>query len=65
MELSPRVVIISTTFMYGKEILERLVEEIHASAPDVFVIGGSPLWEEQTSIMCADDFWTKDSACAG
>ena len=39
----PRVVIISTTFIPGKQNLIKLVADIRELAPDVFVIAGGPL----------------------
>jgi hypothetical protein len=43
LERNPRVVIISTTFIPGKQILVKLVADIRSLAPDVFVIAGGPL----------------------
>lgn len=43
LENSPRSVVISTTFLYGKQTLKKLVDNIRAAAPDVFVIAGGPL----------------------
>ena len=40
---NPRVVIISTTFMPGKQILNKLVADIRELAPDVFIVAGGPL----------------------
>ena len=39
----PRVVIISTTFIPGKQKLIKLVADIRELAPDVFIIAGGPL----------------------
>lgn len=42
LERTPRAVIISTTFMVGKQTLRKLIEDIRNIAPDVFIIvGGS------------------------
>ena len=43
LERNPRVVIISTTFMPGKQILNKLVADIRDLAPDVFIVAGGPL----------------------
>ena len=43
LEASPRSVVISTTFFYGKQTLKKMVDEIRDMAPDVFVIAGGPL----------------------
>ncbi len=43
LDLNPRVVIISTTFIPGKQNLIKLVAEIRELAPDVFIITGGPL----------------------
>jgi radical SAM superfamily enzyme YgiQ (UPF0313 family) len=43
LETSPRSVVISTTFLYGKHTLKKLVDNIRAAAPDIFVIAGGPL----------------------
>ena len=43
LERNPRVVIISTTFMPGKQILNKLVANIRDLAPDVFIVAGGPL----------------------
>jgi len=43
LENSPRSVIISTTFLYGKQTLKKLVDDIRAVAPDVFIVAGGPL----------------------
>ena len=40
---NPRAVIISTTFIPGKKNLGKLVADIRALAPDVFIIVGGPL----------------------
>ncbi len=40
LEFNPRTVIISTTFMLGKQSLIKLVNEIHNLAPDIFIIVG-------------------------
>jgi p-methyltransferase len=37
---SPRSVIISSTFVRNKAVLKRLVDDIRAAAPDVFIIAG-------------------------
>lgn len=39
-ERTPKAVVISTTFMYGKQNLRKLVDEIRLLAPDVFIIVG-------------------------
>ena len=43
LENSPRAVIISTTFFFGKQTLKKLVDDIRAAATDVFIIAGGPL----------------------
>jgi p-methyltransferase len=43
LERNPRLVIISTTFMPGKQILNRLAADIRELAPDVFIVAGGPL----------------------
>jgi len=43
LDRNPRVVIISTTFIPGKQNLIQLVADIRALAPDVFIIAGGPL----------------------
>ena len=43
LERNPRVVIISTTFIPGKQILIKLVADIRELAPDAFIIAGGPL----------------------
>jgi p-methyltransferase len=43
LERNPRAVIISTTFIPGKQILIKLVADIRELAPDVFIIAGGPL----------------------
>jgi anaerobic magnesium-protoporphyrin IX monomethyl ester cyclase len=43
LENSPRSVVISTTFLYGKQTLKKLVDDIRDVAPDVFVVAGGPL----------------------
>ena len=40
---SPRAVIISTTFIVGKQSLYKIVTDIRELAPDVFIIVGGPL----------------------
>ena len=42
LQQSPRVVIISTTFIHSKQALRKLVDDIRASAPDVCTIVGGP-----------------------
>ena len=42
LEQSPRSVIISTTFIHSKQALRKLVNDIRALAPDVFIIAGGP-----------------------
>lgn len=39
----PSVVVISTTFMPGKKVLRRVVDDIRRWAPDVYIIVGGPL----------------------
>jgi anaerobic magnesium-protoporphyrin IX monomethyl ester cyclase len=39
---SPRVVIISTTFIYRKDQLLKLVAEIRSLAPEIYIIAGGP-----------------------
>jgi anaerobic magnesium-protoporphyrin IX monomethyl ester cyclase len=39
---SPRVIIISTTFIYTKSQLFELVRDIRSLAPDIFIIAGGP-----------------------
>jgi radical SAM superfamily enzyme YgiQ (UPF0313 family) len=39
---SPRVVVISTTFIRNKQTLHRLVADIRDQAPDIFIIAGGP-----------------------
>jgi p-methyltransferase len=43
LDRNPRVVVISTTFIPGKQNLIKLVADIRKLAPDVFVIAGGPL----------------------
>ena len=43
LERNPRVVIISTTFIAGKQNLNRLAADIRKLAPDVFIVAGGPL----------------------
>jgi radical SAM superfamily enzyme YgiQ (UPF0313 family) len=43
LDRNPRVVIISTTFIPGKQNLVKLVADIRDLAPDVFIIVGGPL----------------------
>ena len=43
LEASPRSVVISTTFFYGKQTLKKMVDEMRDMAPDVFIIAGGPL----------------------
>ena len=43
LDRNPRAVIISTTFIPGKQNLIKLVADIRKLAPDVFVIAGGPL----------------------
>jgi anaerobic magnesium-protoporphyrin IX monomethyl ester cyclase len=40
LEQSPKAVIISTTFIISKKTLNRLVQDIRAYAPDIFIIAG-------------------------
>jgi radical SAM superfamily enzyme YgiQ (UPF0313 family) len=42
LERSPRAVVISTTFMVGKQILKKLVDDIRELAPDIFIFAGGP-----------------------
>ena len=39
---NPRVVIISTTFIYRKKDLQKLVDDIRSLAPDIYIIVGGP-----------------------
>jgi p-methyltransferase len=39
---SPRVVIVSTTFIHTKKDLHNLVSDIRSLAPDIFIIAGGP-----------------------
>ncbi len=43
LESSPRSVVISTTFFYGKQTLKKMIDDIRDLAPDVFIIAGGPL----------------------
>ena len=43
LDRNPRVVVISTTFIPGKQNLIKLVADIRDLAPDVFIIVGGPL----------------------
>ena len=43
LDCNPRVIVISTTFIPGKQILIKLVADIRNLAPDVFIIVGGPL----------------------
>ena len=42
LEYSPRVVIISTTFIYRKKDLRELIDDIRSLAPHIFIIVGGP-----------------------
>ena len=42
LEETPRVVIISTTFIVSKQSLKELVNDIRSLAPDIFIIVGGP-----------------------
>ena len=42
LEDSPRAVIISTTFLFGKQALKKLVDDIRELAPDIYIIAGGP-----------------------
>ena len=42
LQYTPRVVIISTTFIHGKHALRGLVNDIRSLAPDIFIIAGGP-----------------------
>ena len=42
LEENPRVVIISTTFIYRKKDLQKLVDDIRSFAPDIYIIVGGP-----------------------
>ena len=43
LDRNPRVIVISTTFIPGKQNLVKLVADIRDLAPDVFIIVGGPL----------------------
>ena len=43
LERNPRAVIISTTFIAGKQNLIKLVDDIRELAPDIFIAAGGPL----------------------
>jgi len=42
LQQTPRVAIISTTFVYSKQALRSLVNDIRSQAPDIFIIVGGP-----------------------
>jgi len=42
LEQTPRVAIISTTFVYSKQALRSLANDIRSLAPDIFIIAGGP-----------------------
>jgi p-methyltransferase len=42
LQQTPRVVVISTTFIHSKESLNRLIDDIRSLAPDIFIIVGGP-----------------------
>jgi len=42
LEENPRMVIISTTFIFSKQALSRLIEDIRSLAPDIFIVVGGP-----------------------
>jgi anaerobic magnesium-protoporphyrin IX monomethyl ester cyclase len=42
LENSPRSVVISTTFFYGKQTLKKMVDDIRELAPDICIIAGGP-----------------------
>ena len=42
LERSPQVVIISTTFIHGKQALYKLINDIRSLAADIFIIVGGP-----------------------
>lgn len=70
---TPRVVIISTTFIHNKKTLYKLVNDIRSLAPDIFVIVGGPFVflsyqtlqrfgsQQYISEMAKDDFLFLDS----
>jgi len=39
----PRAIVISTTFMPGKRVLRKVVDDVRHLAPDVYIIAGGPL----------------------
>jgi anaerobic magnesium-protoporphyrin IX monomethyl ester cyclase len=42
LQQNPRVIVISTTFIYSKQALKKLVDDIRSQAPDVFIVAGGP-----------------------
>ena len=42
LEQTPRVAIISTTFVHSKQALRKLIDDIRSQAPDIFIIVGGP-----------------------
>lgn len=42
LQQDPRAIIISTTFIHSKQALKRLVDDIRAQAPDIFICAGGP-----------------------
>jgi anaerobic magnesium-protoporphyrin IX monomethyl ester cyclase len=42
LQQNPRVIVISTTFIYSKQALRKLVEDIRCQAPDAYIVAGGP-----------------------
>lgn len=42
LEKSPRLAIISTTFLFGKQTLKKIADDIRELAPDICIIAGGP-----------------------